>query len=441
VDYDIKDINLAGKGRLRIEWAEMSMPVLAKIRERFSNEKPLKGLRVAACLHITTETASLLKTLKAGGADVVGCASNPLSTQDDVAASLVADDEIPVFAIKGEDHATYYSHILSALKHRPHLTMDDGADLVSSIHFMALKKWDELEASVSGWGKGLSEAERREFLSGVLGGTEETTTGVIRLRSMEKDGVLQFPIISVNDANTKHLFDNRYGTGQSTVDGIIRATNRLLAGSTFVVSGYGWCGRGVAMRAKGHGAHMIVCEVDPLRALEAVMDGYQVMPIAKAAPLGDFFCTLTGDMNVIRAEHFAKMKDGAIVSNSGHFDVELDLPGLTKATVERRPIREFVEEFTLKNGRKIYILGEGRLINLAAAEGHPSSVMDMSFANQALSAEYMANEHTKMEHKVYPVPQDIDEGIARLKLASMGIEIDTLTPEQEKYLASWEMGT
>lgn len=441
MNYDIKDINLAGKGRLRIEWAEMSMPVLAKIRKRFSNEKPLKGLRVAACLHITTETASLLKTLKAGGADVVGCASNPLSTQDDAAASLVADDEIPVFAIKGEDHATYYSHILSALKHRPHLTMDDGADLVSSIHFMALEKWDELEPSISGWGKGLSEAERREFLSGVLGGTEETTTGVIRLRSMEKDGVLQFPVISVNDANTKHLFDNRYGTGQSTVDGIIRATNRLLAGSTFVVSGYGWCGRGVAMRAKGHGAHMIVCEVDPLRALEAVMDGYQVMPIAKAAPLGDFFCTLTGDMNVIRAEHFANMKDGAIVSNSGHFDVEIDLPGLAEAAVERRPIREFVEEFTLKNGRKIYILGEGRLINLAAAEGHPSSVMDMSFANQALSAEYMANEHAKMVKKVYPVPQDIDEEIARLKLASMGIEIDTLTPEQEKYLSSWEMGT
>ena len=441
MNYDIKDINLAGKGRLRIEWAEMSMPVLAKIRERFSNEKPLKGLRVAACLHITTETASLLKTLKAGGADVVGCASNPLSTQDDAAASLVADDEIPVFAIKGEDHATYYSHILSALKHRPHLTMDDGADLVSSIHFMALEKWDELEASVSDWGKGLSEKERREFLSGVLGGTEETTTGVIRLRSMEKDGVLQFPIISVNDANTKHLFDNRYGTGQSTVDGIIRATNRLLAGSTFVVSGYGWCGRGVAMRAKGHGAHMIVCEVDPLRALEAVMDGYQVMPIAKAALLGDFFCTLTGDMNVIRAEHFANMKDGAIVSNSGHFDVELDLPGLAEAAVERRPIREFVEEFTLKNERKVYILGEGRLINLAAAEGHPSSVMDMSFANQALSAEYMANEHAKMVKKVYPVPQDIDKEIARLKLASMGIEIDTLTPEQEKYLSSWEMGT
>jgi len=441
MNYDIKDINLAGKGRLRIEWAEMSMPVLAKIRERFSNEKPLKGLRVAACLHITTETASLLKTLKAGGADVVGCASNPLSTQDDAAASLVADDEIPVFAIKGEDHATYYSHILSALKHRPHLTMDDGADLVSSIHFMALEKWDELEASVSDWGKGLSEEERREFLSGVLGGTEETTTGVIRLRSMEKDGVLQFPIISVNDANTKHLFDNRYGTGQSTVDGIIRATNRWVAGSTCVVRGYGWCGRGVAMRAKGHGAHMIVCEVDPLRALEAVMDGYQVMPIAKAAPLGDFFCTLTGDINVIRTEHFMAMKDGAIVSNSGHFDVELDLPGLSEVSVERRPIRDFVEEFTLKSNRKIYVLGEGRLVNLAAAEGHPSSVMDMSFANQALSAEYMAKEHANMKKKVYPVPRDIDKEIARLKLKSMGIEIDTLTSEQEKYLSSWEMGT
>ena len=441
MNYDIKDINLAEKGRLRIEWAEMSMPVLAKIRERFSKEKPLKGFRLSACLHITTETASLLKTLKGGGAEVVGCASNPLSTQDDVAASLVADNEIPIFAIKGEDHATYYNHILSALKHNPHLTMDDGADLVSSIHFIALEKWDELEPSVRNWGKNLAEAERREFLSKVLGGTEETTTGVIRLRSMEKDGVLQFPIISVNDANTKHFFDNRYGTGQSTVDGIIRATNRLLAGSTFVISGYGWCGRGVAMRAKGHGAHVIVCEVDPLRALEAVMDGYQVMPIAKAAPLGDFFCSLTGDMNVIRAEHFTNMKDGAIISNSGHFDVELDLPGLAEASVDRRPIREFVEEFALKNGRRIYVLGEGRLINLAAAEGHPSSVMDMSFANQALSAEYMAIEHTKMENKVYPVPQEIDEEIARLKLASMGVEIDKLTPEQEKYLSSWEMGT
>jgi adenosylhomocysteinase len=441
MDYDIRDISLAEKGRLRIEWAGMSMPVLEIIRERFLKEKPLKGLRLSACLHVTTETAGLVKVLKAGGADVVVCASNPLSTQDDVAAALVSDHEVPVFAVKGEDHATYYSHILSALKHKPHLTMDDGADLVSSIHFIALDKWDELEASVSAWGKGLSEGERKEFLSNVKGGTEETTTGVIRLRSMEKDGVLQFPIISVNDANTKHLFDNRYGTGQSTVDGIIRATNRLLAGSTFVVSGYGWCGRGVAFRAKGHGAHVIVCEVDPLRALEAVMDGFPVMPIEKAAPDGDFFCTLTGDINVIRSEHFLNMKNGAIVCNSGHFDVELDLPGLARAATERRPIREFVEEFTLKDGKKVYVLGEGRLVNLAAAEGHPSSVMDMSFANQALSAEYMAKNHSDMEIKVYPVPKEIDQEIARLKLASMGVQLDTLTPEQEKYLSSWEMGT
>jgi adenosylhomocysteinase len=441
MDYDIKDINLAAKGRLRIEWAGMSMAVLKIIRERFSREQPLKGLRLSACLHVTTETAALVKTLKAGGASVVVCASNPLSTQDDVAASLVADDEVPVFAIKGEDHATYYSHILSALRHEPHLTMDDGADLVSSLHFIALKKWGDLEPSVGAWGKGLSETDRERFLSNVIGGTEETTTGVIRLRSMEKDGVLQFPIISVNDANTKHLFDNRYGTGQSTVDGIIRATNRLLAGSVFVVSGYGWCGRGVATRAKGHGAHVIVCEVNPLRALEAVMDGFQVMPIAQAAPLGDFFCTLTGDMNVIRAEHFLVMRDGAMVSNSGHFDVELDLKGLADASQARRLVREFVEEFTLKNGRRVYLLGEGRLVNLAAAEGHPSSVMDMSFANQALSAEYMAKNHTALTKKVYPVPADIDDEIARLKLKSMGIEIDTLTEEQERYLSSWEMGT
>ena len=441
MDYDIKDISLAKKGRLRIEWATMSMPVLTTIQERFTKEKPLAGIRLSACLHVTTETAALVKTLKAGGADVVVCASNPLSTQDDVAASLVADDEIPVFAIKGEDNATYYDHILSALKHSPAITMDDGADLVSSIHFIALERWDDLDKGVRDWVKGLSPDERSAFLSGVKGGTEETTTGVIRLRSMEMDGVLQFPIISVNDADTKHLFDNRYGTGQSTVDGIIRATNRLLAGGTFVISGYGWCGRGVANRAKGHGAHVIVCEVDPLRALEAVMDGFSVMPIAKAAPLGDFFCTLTGDINVIRREHFKVMKNGAIVSNSGHFDVELDLPGLQEAATARREIRDFIEEFTLANGNRIYVLGEGRLINLAAAEGHPSSVMDMSFANQALSAEYMALEFEKLEKRVYPVPSNIDKDIARLKLASMGIEIDTLTPEQEKYLASWEMGT
>ncbi len=441
MDYDIKDINLAAKGRLRIEWAEMSMAVLRTIKERFSKEKPLKGIRLSACLHVTTETAALVKTLKAGGAEVVVCASNPLSTQDDVAASLVADDEVPVFAIKGEDHATYYSHILSALKHEPHITMDDGADLVSSLHFIALKKWNDLESSVSEWAKTFSDEERDRFLSNIIGGTEETTTGVIRLRSMENDGVLQFPIVSVNDANTKHLFDNRYGTGQSTVDGIIRATNRLIAGSTFVVSGYGWCGRGVATRAKGHGAHVIVCEVDPLRALEAAMDGFQVMPIAKAAPLGDFFCTLTGDINVIRTEHFLVMKEGAMIANSGHFDVELDLKGLAESSASRRPLREFVEEFVLNNGRRVYLLGEGRLINLAAAEGHPSSVMDMSFANQALSAEYMAREHGTLQKKVYPVPLEIDQEIARLKLSSMGIEIDTLTEEQERYLSSWEIGT
>jgi len=439
--YDIKDINLADKGRLRIEWAGMSMPVLENIKQRFLKEKPLRGLKLSACLHVTTETAGLVRTLKAGGADVLLCASNPLSTQDDVAAALVADDEIPVFAIKGEDNFTYYSHILSALKYRPHLTMDDGADLVGSIHFIALEKWDSLEPSISEWGKALSQEDRNEFLLNVIGGTEETTTGVIRLRSMEKDGILQFPVISVNDADTKHLFDNRYGTGQSTIDGIIRATNRLISGSTFVVSGYGWCGRGVANRAKGHGAHVIICEVDPLRALEAVMDGFQVMPIAKASPLGNFFCTLTGDKNVISAKHFESMKDGAIVSNSGHFDVELDLPGLAEGSTGRRQIREFVEEFTLKNGHRIYILGEGRLINLAAAEGHPSSVMDMSFANQALCAEYMNKGHKRMEKKVYPVPTFIDKEIARLKLESLGVEIDTLTPEQEKYLSSWEMGT
>jgi len=441
VDYDIRDINLAQKGRLRIEWAAMGMPVLKKIRDRFDVEKPLNGIRLSACLHVTTETAGLLKTLKAGGANVVVCASNPLSTQDDVAASLVADDEIPVFAVKGENHATYYDHILSALKHRPNLTMDDGADLVSSLHFIALGKWNELEKGVREWSKNLSDKERAALLSGVLGGTEETTTGVIRLRSMERDGVLQFPIISVNDADTKHLFDNRYGTGQSTVDGIIRATNRLLAGSTFVVSGYGWCGRGVAVRAKGHGAHVIICEVDPLKALEAVMDGFQVMPIAKAAPLGDFFCTLTGNINVIRKEHFLAMKDGAMVANSGHFDVELDLPGLKESATASREIRDFVQEFVLPDRRRIYVLGEGRLINLAAAEGHPSSVMDMSFANQALSAEYMAKECRNLQKKVYPVPGRIDREIARLKLQSMNVDIDTLTPEQEKYLSSWEMGT
>jgi adenosylhomocysteinase len=441
MDYDIKDISLSHKGKLRIEWAEQSMPVLKMIKERFAAEKPLEGVRISACLHVTTETAALLKTLKAGGADAVVCASNPLSTQDDVAASLVADEKIPVFAVKGEDHKTYYSHILSALKHRPNITMDDGADLVGSLHFIALGKWNELEPSVRKWGQSLTDREKEKFLSEVNGGTEETTTGVIRLRSMEKDGVLQFPIISVNDADTKHLFDNRYGTGQSTLDGMIRATNRLLAGSTFVVSGYGWCGRGLAVRAKGHGAHVIICEVDPLKALEAVMDGFQVMTIAKAAPIGDFFCTLTGDIHVIRPEHFLAMKDGAVVANSGHFDVELDLDGLAKVTESRRMIRDFVEEHLMNNGKRVYVLGEGRLINLASAEGHPSSVMDMSFANQALSAEHMAGNHRGMEKRVYPVPSEIDKEISRLKLAAMGVEIDSLTEEQEKYLSSWELGT
>jgi adenosylhomocysteinase len=441
MDSHIKDIGLADKGKLRIEWAGQSMPVLHSVKDRFHQERPLEGLRISACLHVTTETAVLASTLKAGGALVALCASNPLSTQDDAAASLVKHEGIPVFAIKGEDTDTYYDHILSALKQFPNLTLDDGADLVSSLHFIALEKWDEVAQSIRQWGLSLSDTDRNSLVSGVMGGSEETTTGVIRLRSMEKDGVLQFPVISVNDANTKHLFDNRYGTGQSTIDGILRATNRLLAGSHFVVSGYGWCGRGVAMRAKGHGARVIICEVDPLRALEAVMDGYEVMPILKAAPIGDIFCTLTGDINAIGTEHILAMKDGAIISNSGHFNVELDLSGLKDASTSQRTIRDFVEEYTLTNGNRVYVLGEGRLINLAAAEGHPSSVMDMSFANQALSMEYLARQHKKLEKKVYPVPLEIDKEIARLKLASMGVDIDTLTPEQEKYLTSWEMGT
>jgi len=441
MDYDIKDITLADKGQLRIEWAGKSMPVLNSIKERFFKEKPLSGLRISACLHITTETAVLAQALKAGGASVALCASNPLSTQDDAAASLVANDEIPVFAIKGEDNDTYYNHILSALKKFPNLSMDDGADLVSSLHFIALNKWDNVSQGIREWGLSLRQDERNTLITDVMGGTEETTTGVIRLRAMERDNVLQFPVISVNDANTKHLFDNRYGTGQSTIDGIIRATNRLLAGSCFVVSGYGWCGRGVATRAKGHGARVIICEVDPLKALEAVMDGFEVMPIAKASRIGDFFCTLTGDKNVISKKHFLAMKDGAIISNSGHFNVELDIPGLNEASTSQRTIREFVEEYTLSNKNRVYLLGEGRLINLAAAEGHPSSVMDMSFANQALSMEYLSKEHKNLDKRVYPVPLVIDNEIARLKLASMGVTIDTLTPEQEKYLSSWEMGT
>ena len=418
MDYDVKDIKLAKDGALRIEWAKQNMSVLNRIRNRFEKQKPLKGVRLGACLHVTTETAALMQTLKAGGARLSLCASNPLSTQDDVAASLVKHDKIPVFAIKGENHKTYYKHIYAVLDTKPQFTMDDGADLVSVLH-----------------------SEKSELLANVIGGTEETTTGIIRLRSMAADGVLQYPIIAVNDAQTKHFFDNRYGTGQSTIDGIIRATNRLIAGTNFVVCGYGWCGRGLAMRARGMGANVIVTEVDPLPALEAVMDGFSVMPIRQAARIGDFFCTLTGNINVIRKEHFQIMKDGAIVSNSGHFNVELDLEELNKIAKSRRIIRPFVEEYQLKNGRRINVLGEGRLINLAAAEGHPSSVMDMSFANQALSIEYMVKLKKPLEKNVYPVPKKIDQMIAREKLAAMKVSIDRLTPEQKQYLASWTMGT
>lgn len=416
--HDIKDIDLAKKGKLRIEWAAQEMPVLKIIGERFKKGKPLKGIRVAACLHVTTETASLIETLKAGGAEVVLCASNPLSTQDDVAASLVKNSGISVFAIKGEDTKTYYRHIKSALLFKPQITMDDGADLVSTLH-----------------------KDERALLRNVIGGTEETTTGVIRLKAMAADGALRYPIIAVNDAYTKHLFDNRYGTGQSTMDGIIRATNRLIAGSVFVICGYGWCARGVAMRAKGHGARVIITEIDPLKALEATMDGYEVMPIAAAARIGDIFVTAKGNINVISKSSFQLMKDGAIVCNTGHFNVEVDIESLKKLSKAKRAIRDYVEEFTLKNGKRIYLLGEGRLINLAAAEGHPSAVMDMSFANQALCAEFMVKNAKKLEKKVYSVPEKIDKEIALLKLKAMGIKIDTLTPAQKKYLKSWEMGT
>ncbi|MBW1608202.1 MAG: adenosylhomocysteinase [Desulfobacterales bacterium] len=418
MDYDVKEIKLAKEGLLRIEWANQNMPVLNNIRKRFAEETPLKGIRLAACLHVTTETASLMQTLKAGGAKIALCASNPLSTQDDVAASLVKNDKISVFAIKGEDNETYYKHINSALDIKPQYTMDDGADLVSTIH-----------------------SERTELIKNVRGGTEETTTGIIRLKSMAANGVLQYPIIAVNDAKTKHLFDNRYGTGQSTIDGIIRATNRLLAGSNFVVCGYGWCGKGLALRAKGMGANVIITEIDPTAALEAVMEGFRVMPIRQAARIGDFFCTVTGNINVIRKEHFKIMKDGAIVANSGHFNVELDLNGLESITKSRKEIRPLVEEHVLENGNRVNILGDGRLINLASAEGHPSSVMDMSFANQALSIEYMVKSKKRFENDVYPVPEKIDNAIAREKLSSMKVKIDTLTAEQKKYLASWSMGT
>ncbi|MGB4549519.1 MAG: adenosylhomocysteinase [Syntrophales bacterium] len=416
--YDVKDLRLADQGKSSVEWAAMSMPVLNIIRERFRKEKPLRGVRVGACLHVTAETANLAETLQAGGAEVHLCASNPLSTQDPVAAYLVRFKKMAVYAVKGEDTRTYYGHINAVLDARPSLTMDDGADLVSTIH-----------------------AKRRELIRNILGGTEETTTGVIRLRAMAEKGILRFPLIAVNDARTKFMFDNRYGTGQSTLDGIIRATNRLIAGTNFVVCGYGWCGKGVALRAAGMGANVIVTEVDPLRALEAVMDGHRVIPLSQAAREGDVFCTLTGDVNVIRREHFLKMKDGAIVANSGHFNVELDLEGLEAVSRGKRRVRDYIQEYRLTNGRRVYVLGEGRLINLAAAEGHPPGVMDMSFANQALSAEYLVKKGKTLQNIVYAVPDAIDREIARLKLKSMGVRIDGLTAEQKKYLRSWELGT
>jgi adenosylhomocysteinase len=418
MDHDIKDLQLAPKGRLKIEWATRFMPVLESIKKRFAKDKPLRGVRVSACLHVTTETANLMKTLKLGGAEVALCASNPLSTQDDAAAAMVKYFGVPVFAIKGEDHKTYYRHLNQALDHKPQITMDDGADLVSTLH-----------------------SRRRTLIREIIGGTEETTTGVIRLRSMAAKGVLAYPIIAVNDANTKHLFDNRYGTGQSTIDGILRATNILLAGLHFVIAGYGWCGRGVATRARGAGAKVIICEVDPLRALEAVMDGFEVMALEAAASIGDVFVTVTGDKTVITRRHFLRMKDGAIVANSGHFNVEIDIPALSSLARRKKRIREFVDEFELRNGRKIYLLGEGRLINLVAAEGHPAMVMDMSFANQALSTLYLSRKGRTLAKAVYGVPREIDEQIARLKLRSMGIRIDRLTAEQKKYLAAWEEGT
>ncbi len=418
MEYDIKDPALAAKGKLRIEWAERQMPVLRLIRERFAQEKPLSGITLSACLHVTTETANLMLTLKAGGANVGLCASNPLSTQDDVAASLVKDYEIPVFAIKGEDSQTYYQHINQALDMGPNITMDDGADVISTLH-----------------------SDRKELVPEVIGGTEETTTGVIRLKSMADQGVLLFPVIAVNDAFTKHFFDNRYGTGQSTIDGILRATNILLAGKNFVVGGYGWCGRGVAMRAAGMGANVIVTEVNPLKAIEAVMDGYRVMPMADAAKIADVIVTVTGDMHVLDAAHFNVMKDGCIVANTGHFNVEINIDALKEQSTGSRMIREFVEEYSMNDGRKVYLLAEGRLVNLSAAEGHPAAVMDMSFANQALAAELMNKEGKSFERKVYGVPEHIDKEIARLKLASMGMDVDVLTEEQEKYLASWEIGT
>jgi adenosylhomocysteinase len=439
-DHHIKDVGLADEGRRRTEWAERSMPVLRQLAERFARERPLAGKRLAACLHVTTETANLMVALQAGGADVALCASNPLSTQDDVAAHLVRDHGIKVFAIKGEDHTTYYEHIRAALAHRPDITMDDGADLVGALHMIALNRLDDLAPPVRQWVEKLSAAERKALVAGVAGSTEETTTGVIRLKAMAKDGVLQFPVIAVNDSDTKHLFDNRYGTGQSTLDGVIRATNMLIAGSTVVVAGYGWCGRGFALRARGAGANVVVTEIDPMKALEAQMDGYRVVPMAEAARVGDLFVTLTGNVEVIRVEHMRMMKDGAMLANSGHFNVEIDLDGLKKVARGPVAVRDFVEEWQL-DGKKIFVLADGRLINLAAAEGHPASVMDMSFANQALAAEHVVRHAKTLAKDVHRIPADLDKEIARLKLQAMGVAIDTLTPAQKKYLASWDLGT
>jgi adenosylhomocysteinase len=439
VPCDIRDPELASKGALRTEWAGRHMPVLRLIGDRFEKERPLEGVRISACLHVTTETANLMLALQRGGADVCLCASNPLSTQDDVAAYLVSRG-IQVHAIKGEDHDTYYRHIRSALEHRPQITMDDGADLVSAIHFMALERYDDLHPVIRDWATELDPAERKLLVDGVTASTEETTTGVIRLKAMENSGVLLFPVIAVNDSKTKHFFDNRYGTGQSTIDGILRATNILLAGSTIVVAGYGWCGKGVALRAQGQGASVIVTEIDPLRALEAVMDGFRVMPMSEAAAIGDVFITVTGDTHVIRGEHFKVMKDGAVVANSGHFNVEIDLDALAEMADETREIRDYVMEYSLDD-HKVYVLGEGRLINLAAAEGHPASVMDMSFANQSLAAEHVVRNAGELEKRVEPVPTDIDAEIARLKLQALGVQLDELTPEQREYLDSWEIGT
>jgi adenosylhomocysteinase len=441
IQSDVRDLGLASRGKTRIEWADASMPVLRQIRERFAKERPLKGVRLSACLHVTSETANLARTLTEGGAELVLCASNPLSTQDDVAASLVADYGVATYAIKGEDHASYYEHIRAALAHRPNLTMDDGADLVSSLLFLALSRDADVDPVIRQWAAGLSAGQRQALFDGIIGGTEETTTGVIRLKAMEKAGVLKFPVVAVNEAKTKHLFDNRYGTGQSTMDGIIRATNLLIAGLNVVVAGYGWCGRGVAMRARGLGGQVIVTELDPTKAIEAMLDGYRVMTMGEAAPIGDIFVTVTGNKGVLREEHFRAMKDGAVVCNSGHFNVEIDIPALEKLSRSRRGIRDSVEEFTLADGRKVHLLADGRLINLAAAEGHPASVMDMSFANQALAAEFMVKRHASLEKKVYTVPEEIDREIARLKLSSMGIRIDVPTPEQVKYMGSWEEGT